>query len=89
MEHYLAQATAAASPRQSLAFLLIDLDNFRSVNQALGHAAGDALLAQVSRRLHDVIQRDDAFGHMGGDEFALVLGRLRNSAPKPPRSHEG
>ena len=80
LDYHLAHASFAASPQFPSAFLLIDLDNFRSVNHALGHDAGDALLALISWRLHDAVECDDAFSYMGGDEFGFVLHGLRDPA---------
>ncbi len=74
----LEQAIAAAA-RQSLhvAVLFIDLDNFKTVNDSLGHAAGDTLLSEVAHRLALRTRREDTLGRLGGDEFILVLELLR------------
>jgi diguanylate cyclase (GGDEF)-like protein len=55
------------------AVLLIDLRNFRSVNETFGHDAADSLLLQLSRRLTARLREDDMLCRLGGDEFALVL----------------
>ncbi|HEU4651589.1 MAG TPA: EAL domain-containing protein, partial [Croceibacterium sp.] len=55
------------------AFLMIDLDRFKSVNDSLGHQVGDRLLAQVSLRLKAVIGANEQCGRLGGDEFAVVI----------------
>jgi len=55
------------------AFLMIDLDRFKSVNDSLGHQIGDRLLAQVSQRLKAVIGANEQCGRLGGDEFAVVI----------------
>jgi diguanylate cyclase (GGDEF)-like protein len=55
------------------AFLMIDLDRFKSVNDSLGHQVGDRLLAQVSQRLKAVIGPNEQCGRLGGDEFAIVI----------------
>jgi diguanylate cyclase (GGDEF)-like protein len=55
------------------AFLMIDLDRFKQVNDSLGHQIGDRLLAQVSQRLKAVIGANEQCGRLGGDEFAIVI----------------
>ncbi|GIE81852.1 hypothetical protein Aph02nite_78020 [Actinoplanes philippinensis] len=55
------------------ALLLIDLDDFKTINDTMGHAAGDALLVIVASRLRDAVRGDDIVCRMGGDEFAMLL----------------
>ncbi|MFN8076605.1 MAG: bifunctional diguanylate cyclase/phosphodiesterase [Kineosporiaceae bacterium] len=56
-----------------VALLLADLDRFKDVNDALGHEAGDQLLAAVGERLSTVLRRNQMLARLGGDEFAVVL----------------
>ncbi len=59
--------------RSRCAFLMIDLDRFKAVNDSLGHLVGDQLLAQVSKRLKSLMTENETCGRLGGDEFAIVI----------------
>ena len=59
--------------RTRCAFLMIDLDRFKAVNDSLGHQIGDRLLAQVSQRLDELAGDNEMCGRLGGDEFAVVI----------------
>ncbi|WP_325100178.1 putative bifunctional diguanylate cyclase/phosphodiesterase [Aurantiacibacter sediminis] len=59
--------------RTRCAFLMIDLDRFKAVNDSLGHLIGDRLLAKVSERLNAVCTDNEKCGRLGGDEFAVVI----------------
>ncbi|MEH1014575.1 EAL domain-containing protein [Micromonospora sp. CPCC 206060] len=74
-----AALAAKGLPDAHLALLLIDLDRFKHVNDALGHAVGDRLLIEVSGRLTSVVRPGDLVARLGGDEFAIVVPRLRGT----------
>jgi len=59
--------------RTRCAFLMIDLDRFKAVNDSLGHQIGDQMLAQVSQRLESLATDNEMCGRLGGDEFAVVI----------------
>lgn len=70
LDHALAHAKRNGS---RLAMLFIDLDNFKEINDTLGHAAGDAVLRTLSQRLRLLVREVDTVARMGGDEFVILL----------------
>lgn len=62
----------SSTDKASLALILIDLDGFKPINDTFGHASGDALLVNVSRRLQSLPFRGNLVARLGGDEFAMV-----------------
>ncbi|HEV2974830.1 MAG TPA: EAL domain-containing protein [Solirubrobacteraceae bacterium] len=69
VEQMLARSARSKTP---VAALFIDLDNFKSINDTLGHGVGDELLQAVAARLDGAIRAADALGRLGGDEFVVV-----------------
>lgn len=74
MEDRLETALASAERyQQQVAVFFIDLDNFKKVNDTLGHHTGDVLLQRIAERLQDCMRRKDTVARIGGDEFAVVI----------------
>lgn len=70
LRHLLALSKRQATP---FAVAVIDLDRFKFINDSLGHAAGDSVLLEVSRRLRKTVRESDTVARLGGDEFVLLL----------------
>ncbi|HSY69855.1 MAG TPA: EAL domain-containing protein [Edaphobacter sp.] len=68
----------ARRTQDNLAVMMVDLDNFKRVNDSLGHQAGDTVLCEISKRLKSCVRKSDTVGRMGGDEFVVLLPDLRS-----------
>jgi diguanylate cyclase (GGDEF)-like protein len=76
----LEQALQALQPGEQLAVLYIDIDEFKSVNDALGHPIGDELLKGVADRLRGCLEDADVAARLGGDEFAVIQMAIKDRA---------
>jgi diguanylate cyclase (GGDEF)-like protein len=76
--HHAVEAMRDAS-RPPFAVLFLDLDRFKLVNDSLGHAAGDAMLVEIGRRISAAIGEDDMVARLGGDEFAVLLASVESA----------
>jgi len=77
----LQQALALAKRDDNrLGLMFVDLDHFKPVNDAYGHAVGDLLLKQVAQRMRDAVRASDTLGRIGGDEFLVLLPKLEGAA---------
>ncbi|MHA7600330.1 diguanylate cyclase domain-containing protein [Alicycliphilus sp. T452] len=72
-QHLQAAIVRARGAGQAMALLFIDCDRFKQVNDTHGHAAGDALLVEVARRLQAQVRAGDVAARLGGDEFAVIM----------------
>ena len=81
LRQQLEQALARqARHREAVAVLFIDLDGFKTINDTLGHSAGDSLLKSVADRLQESIRGEDKVARLGGDEFAVI--QMQSVQPK-------
>jgi diguanylate cyclase (GGDEF)-like protein len=73
LQNFLADLPAEPGSRAGFALLVLDVDNFKAINDTLGHDAGDAMLAAFAHRLKSALRPEDLIARLGGDEFAIVL----------------
>jgi diguanylate cyclase (GGDEF)-like protein len=71
-------AVLAQRNKNRLAIMSLDLDKFKSINDTLGHDAGDQMLKAVSKRLNGIIRASDTLARVGGDEFVLMMLETNN-----------
>jgi diguanylate cyclase (GGDEF)-like protein/PAS domain S-box-containing protein len=81
MERLTRSVTATSRSHRKRALLFIDLDDFKTLNDTLGHHIGDLMLQEVSRRIANCVRETDTVGRLGGDEFVVLLEDL-NETPE-------
>jgi len=77
LKHSLSKARRNKS---KIALMFIDLDNFKTINDTLGHDYGDILLQEVAKRLKSVLRAEDTISRLGGDEFTVILDDIKDNA---------
>ena len=73
LEQAIVMGVVGRHKKPELAVVLVDLDNFKVINESLGHRAGDAVIKAVSRRIRNELRESDTVARVGGDEFGLLL----------------
>lgn len=100
MQRFQTTISEIAGTNKEAALIFLDLDNFKEVNDTLGHSAGDELLVDIAHRLRSIIRSSDMVARLGGDEFLILLlsnnirteieivkQRLEDTVSKPLRIH--
>jgi diguanylate cyclase (GGDEF)-like protein len=73
------RALARMAPDRAVAVLFIDVDDFKAVNDSLGHTVGDGVLSTIAARLRDAVRPSDSIARLGGDEFAVLVEDMREA----------
>ncbi len=84
MDRLVQMIKEAVRDSTQVAVLFLDLDDFKKVNDTLGHEVGDELLVQCAQRLRGVLRESDTIGRLGGDEFIILLSRLTEGSQAQP-----
>jgi len=79
LQHASRALFASRGRASKVAILFVDSDNFKSVNDRLGHAAGDDVLIETARRIRALLRESDVVARLGGDEFAVLLAPIRGT----------
>jgi len=76
IDHYMLALAGAKRYHNKLAIMILDIDHFKDINDALGHLYGDQLLKEFGNRLTCIVRKTDTVSRMGGDEFAILLNEV-------------
>jgi diguanylate cyclase (GGDEF)-like protein len=79
LQHASRAVFASRGSTTKVAVLYVDSDNFKSINDRLGHAAGDDVLIETARRIRSLLRESDVVARLGGDEFAVLLAPIRGA----------
>ncbi|NMP37976.1 MAG: diguanylate cyclase [Clostridiales bacterium] len=82
------QIISTSRPDENHALYMLDIDNFKHVNDSLGHAAGDEVLQNLTIRLRAILRRSDLIGRFGGDEFCVFLKSIPGEAIAKTKAHQ-
>lgn len=78
MDRFIVAAAAAQRKQRRVAVFFLDLDNFKTINDTIGHSFGDQLLQKVSEQLKCTLRRSDTLARLGGDEFIMLQANVKN-----------
>lgn len=78
MDRFIVAAAAAQRKQRRVAVFFLDLDNFKTINDTIGHSFGDQLLQMVGEQLKCTLRRSDTLGRLGGDEFIMLQANIKN-----------
>ena len=84
LNEHLQELLDLATPSESIAVMLIDLDRFKHINDSMGHDSGDELLRLIAKRLQEALPTGDLIARLGGDEFVVVAHALDGKASAQP-----
>ena len=77
LDHLQLAIKAADRESDKVAVIFLDLDNFKDINDTLGHDIGDKLLIECARRIKQCLRSDDTVSRLGGDEFVIILNGIK------------
>lgn len=87
-EEEIREALAEVAPGRMGVLMMLDVDNFKTVNDSLGHLAGDTVLVQLARQLVRIFRGDDIIGRVGGDEFHVFMKNMKDISAAHEKAHE-